>query len=160
MNLIIENATPMDILALIDIKNYYIENSEVVFTREKTTESFFTKELNRTPNFYLVAKIEGLVVGYVALLDYRSSGYYITKEVSLYVHKDYGNMGIGNSLLQKMIERAKETNLKSLVAYINSANDKSIFLFEKNGFKKSGELTEIAEKFGNYLSVTILQKVL
>ncbi len=160
MNIIIENATLTDVEALVTIKNYFIENSEVVFTKEKATQDKFLAEINTSPMFYLVAKLDNIVVGYIALLTYRSAGYYITKEVSLYVHKNFDNKGIGNALLEKVIERAKEHNLKSLVAYINSTNAKSLYLFEKNGFKKQGELIEIAEKFGNHLSVTILQKTL
>ncbi len=43
--------------------------------------------------------------------------------------------GIGQSLYQKLIEKAKETDIKKIVGSVNNDNPNSIKLFEKVGFK-------------------------
>ncbi len=140
-----------------NIKNYYIENTDVIFTNEKVVSEIIAKDIADNQSKYIVAEHEGKVIGYACLLDYRMGGYYITKEVSLYVQQGLFRMGIGGSLLKALIEHSKKLCLCNLVAYISSSNDKSISLFEKNGFTNKGELKNIAIKNGEYLTVSILQ---
>ncbi len=155
--IIIRPAVTQDSDAIEKIKNYYIENTDVVFTSEKAVSEVIAKDIYDNEDKYLVAERDGNVIGYACLLDFRVGGYYITKEVSLYVQQGLFGMGIGGSLLQGLIVLSKKRNLCNLVAFISSSNDKSMKLFEKNGFINSGELKNIAIKNEEYQTVSILQ---
>ncbi len=157
---LIRPATEADSDIITSIKNYYIENTDVIFTNEKVVSEVIAKDIDTNKNKYIVAEYKGNVVGYACLLDYRVGGYYITKEVSLYVQQGSFRLGIGSSLLTHLIEHSKKLNLCNLVAYISSSNTKSLSLFEKQGFKNCGELENIAIKNGAYLTVSILQLAL
>ncbi|MFV0519801.1 MAG: GNAT family N-acetyltransferase [Lachnospirales bacterium] len=157
MDYIIEIAEEFDAKKIADIKNYYIENTNIIFTSEKTSEEKIKNDIIFGSDFYLVAKLENKIIGFVGLLNYRSGGYYITKEVSLYIDKDFHKQGIGKSLLKEILIYTKNKNYKNLVAYINSDNINSLNLFKKYGFIESGKLNSIAIKFDTYLDVTILQ---
>ncbi len=150
-------ATVFDGNAIADIKNYYIENTDVIFTNEKVLGDVIAKDINDNKNKYLVAEHDSEVIGYACLLDYRSGGYYITKEVSVYVRQGSFKMGVGSSLLEALIDKSKLLGLSTLVAYISSSNAKSLSLFSRSGFENCGELTNVAFKDGKYLYVSILQ---
>ncbi len=150
-------ATVFDANAIANIKNYYIENTDVIFTNERVVSEVIARDIDVNKNKYIVAECDGKVIGYACLLDYRVGGYYITKEVSVYVQQGSFRMGVGNSLLEALIDKSKLKGLSSLVAYINTTNTKSLSLFERNGFRKCGELVDVAFKDNKYLNVTILQ---
>ncbi len=150
-------ATVFDANSIANIKNYYIENTDVIFTNEKVVSEVIASDIDNNKNKYIVAECDGNVIGYACLLDYRSGGYYITKEVSVYVQQGSFRMGVGNSLLEALIDQSKLLGLSSLVAYINTTNKKSLSLFTRNGFENCGELTNVAFKDKEYLNVTILQ---
>lgn len=54
----------------------------------------------------------------------------------LIVNKNYRNKGIGNLLLQNVINYAKEQNCETVELKSNINNEKSHKLYEKLGFKK------------------------
>ncbi len=155
--IIIRPAKSSDGDCIAKIKNYYIENTDVIFTNEKVITEVIEKDIKDNANKYIVAESDGIVLGYACLLDYRSGGYYITKEVSLYVGQGNFRMGLGNKLLTALIEQSKNIELSNLVAYISSSNIQSLSLFEKHGFTNCGELKNIAIKNNEDLTVSILQ---
>ncbi|MDI3312121.1 MAG: GNAT family N-acetyltransferase, partial [Thermoanaerobacterium sp.] len=68
--------------------------------------------------------------------------------------------GIGDKLIKKIIEHAKENEFHTIVARISEGNDVSIHLHEKYGFKIVGTLKELGYKFNRYLDIHILQLIL
>lgn len=150
-------ANVFDSNAIVDIKNYYIKETNVIFTNEEVTQDDIAREINLNKNRYIVAECDGTIIGYTCLHDYKFGGYYITKEVSVYLKQGNIGIGIGHSLLEAIITQGKLLGLTTLVAYISSDNDKSLTLFRRNGFEVSGELKNVAIKNNAYLDVTIFQ---
>lgn len=150
-------ANVFDASAIVDIKNYYIENTDIIYTSEKIKTEKIAFEIDRKDISYVVAEANGKIIGYASLSDYRSGGYYISKEVSIYLNQDSIGVGVGHELLEAIIIKAKLLGLSSLVAYINENNKKSLTLFKRNGFEDCGTLRNVAYKFDNYLNTTILQ---
>ena len=71
----------------------------------------------------------------------------------------YGH-GIGTLLLQELIILAKENKLHALLGIIVDDNQSSIKLHCKFGFQKVGYLKEVGFKFGRWLDIIIMQKML
>ena len=69
-------------------------------------------------------------------------------EHSIYVHKDYRNHGIATKLMKEIIKIANEREYATLVAGIDVANEGSIKMHEKMGFKYLGTVTKVGFKFG------------
>ncbi len=153
----LRGANVFDSKQLAEIKNYYIENTDVIFTSEKALCENIALDIEKNHNRYIIAECDKEIIGYACLLDYRVGGYYITKEVSVYLKQGAVGLGVGHTLLEALIVRGKLLGLTTLVAYINSTNTKSLSLFKRNGFEKAGELKNVATKFGKYLDVSILQ---
>ena len=109
---------------------------------------------------YLVAELEGKVVGYAYASLYRTRpAYRHTLEDSVYLHKDFAGRGIGKLLLTALIEACEKTGARQLIAVIgDSANQGSIKLHAACGFKRTGTLKAVGFKFGQWVDSVIMQR--
>jgi len=89
----------------------------------------------------------GEVVGWASLSEYRKGRRALryTAEVSFYIRKDRQGQGIGTQLLEFIIDRAREINIKTLIAILLEPNTPSIRLLEKFDFQKWGDMPNVAE---------------
>lgn len=88
------------------------------------------------------------------------TAYRHTVEHSVYVRLDQRGDGIGEALLQALIERAHALGKHVMVAGIEASNAPSIRLHEKVGFVPVGALREVGTKFGTWLDLSFLQLTL
>ena len=89
----------------------------------------------------------GEVVGWASLSEYRKGRRALryTAEVSFYIRKDRQGQGIGTQLLEFIIDRAREIDIKTLIAILLEPNTPSIRLLEKFSFQKWGDMPNVAE---------------
>ena len=108
---------------------------------------------------YLVAEVDGKVVGYAYASLYRTRpAYRFTLEDSVYIHKDHTGRGVGKVLLDALIEACEKAGCRQLVAVIgDSANKGSISLHAACGFKRTGTLKAVGFKFGRWVDSVIMQ---
>ena len=110
---------------------------------------------------YLVAELEGYVVGYSYASQYRPrQGYRFTVEDSIYVRPDCKGNGVGRSLLGELLRSCKQKGCHSVVACICGINVPSEALHASLGFRVVGVLPEAGFKFGEWLRLTIMQRML
>lgn len=160
----ITKAKPVDIIAINEITNYAIINSDYnLNTQTKTikdTSDWFNYHIN---NGYpiITANIDGYVVGWASLSKFRQfNGYNKTAEISVYVRDGYYRMGIGENMLKVLEEEARERGFHSLIAVITATNQPSINLHKKLNFEQSGTFKEIAFKNNKFLDVVFMSKIL
>jgi phosphinothricin acetyltransferase len=111
---------------------------------------------------YLVAEMNGEVVGYSYAAPYRSRpAYRFTVENSVYVDHRLKRHGIGYRLLSALICRCMESNYHQMVAVIgDSGNTASIALHERLGFLRVGTLRAVGFKFGGWVDSVLMQRTL
>ena len=111
---------------------------------------------------YLVAVIDGTVVGYAYAGPYRARpAYRFTVENSVYVAHDSHRRGVGKALLQALIEACTEKGFRLMVAVIgDSKQAASIGLHEAAGFKHAGVFENIGYKFDRWLDSVLMQRAL
>ncbi|MGH9297719.1 MAG: GNAT family N-acetyltransferase [Acidimicrobiales bacterium] len=103
----------------------------------------------------------GEVVGFSALSPYRPrSGYSTAVENSVYVAAAHRGKGLGRSLLEAIVEAAVTHGFHSIVARISTEQLASISLHKATGFEMVGVEREIGRKFGRWVDVAILQRML
>lgn len=109
---------------------------------------------------YLVAELDGRVVGYAYAGLYRHRpAYRHTLEDSVYVHKDFAGRGVGKALLDALIEGCVKAGARQLIAVIgDSANQGSIKLHAACGFKHTGTLQAVGFKFGQWVDSVVMQR--
>lgn len=104
---------------------------------------------------------EGDIAGYSALSPYRErAGYATTVEDSVYVADDHQGQGIGRILLDSLIETARAHGFHAMMAKIVSDHATSIGLHHACGFEIIGVEREVGRKFGRWLDVTLMERLL
>jgi phosphinothricin acetyltransferase len=111
---------------------------------------------------YLVAERSGRVVGYCYASRYRARpAYRFTLEDSIYVDAAELGRGIGRALLSNLVERCCELGYRQMVAVIGGSDQwPSIRLHEALGFARTGLLSAVGFKFGNWIDCVLMQRAL
>jgi len=101
---------------------------------------------------YLLYLIEGKIVGFL--------NYYLIYDrmeiVNFNVLEFFQNKHIGSSLLNEVINIAYQSKLKNITLEVRSDNQKAIYLYEKNGFKK----VSIRKNYYNDVDGILMEKEL
>ena len=101
------------------------------------------------------------ITGFGSLSPYRQRfGYLTTVEDSVYVNEKFRGQGIGRLLLGELIALGTAHGFTSIMAFIGSTNDGSIRLHESCGFNSVGTQLKVGRKFGHWLDVVIMQRLI
>jgi len=111
---------------------------------------------------YLVAELDGRIVGYAYASAYRPRpAYRFTVENSVYVDNAARGNGIGSALLKTLIDRCEGGIWRQMLAVIgDSANAGSIALHSRLGFRPAGSLLSVGFKHGRWVDSVIMQRPL
>jgi L-amino acid N-acyltransferase YncA len=111
---------------------------------------------------YLVAALDGRVVGYAYAGAYRPRpAYRFTVENSVYLEPATHRRGIGLQLLQRLITESEARGYRQMIAVIgDSANAGSIGVHARCGFQMIGTHPDVGFKFGRWLDTVMMQRAL
>lgn len=131
---------------------------EVTYTIEGEKEIINTKRENPYEAF-VVAVVDGEVAGNCAVCAHgvkRKIRHRANFGIALI--SKYWNLGIGNALMKKSIELAKDMGFEQLELEVAGPNVKAQHLYEKYGYKKIGERPKAlkldnGEYYSEYLMV-------
>jgi len=157
----IRKAKEKDIPEILEIINYEILNSTVIYDYEERSlaeqiDWFHTKEKKNMP--VLVAEKEGQVAGYATFGIFRPwAAYQFSIEHSIYVHKDARGSGIGEKLMIELLQIAKERKYHTIIAGVDASNKGSYHFHKKFGFKEIGRFNQIGYKFDKWLDLIFMQ---
>ncbi len=109
----------------------------------------------------VVAELEGEVVGFGSLAPYRSRpAYSTTVEDSVYVRRDARGRGCGHAILAELVRLATLHGFHAVMARIVGGHEASIGLHRACGFEDVGTEREVGRKFGRWLDVVVMQRLL
>ena len=101
------------------------------------------------------------VVGFASLSPFRDRpAYNSTVEDSVYVRHDQRGTGVGGRLLSELVTLAAQHGFHTVVARIVGGHDASIELHRRVGFVEVGVEREVGRKFGKWLDVMVMQRLL
>lgn len=160
---IIRPAELADLPAITDIYNDAILTSTATFDTEPKTlddrRQWFQAHSERHP--ILVAELSGRVIGWASLTPWSDRrAYDETAETSFYVESESRGHGIGRQLKLAIIAEARRLGFHSLIARVAEGSGESLHINESVGFTRVGVLKEVGKKFGQRLSVHLLQLIL
>ena len=109
---------------------------------------------------YLVAALDGAVVGYAYAGAYRPRpAYRFTVENSIYLDPAIHRRGIGMKLMRRLIEDCETRGYRQMIAVIgDSANAGSVGVHTRGGFKMIGTHPNVGLKFGRWLDTVMMQR--
>lgn len=163
--ILVRDATEQDMAEIQAIYAFYVTRTAASFEEEPPSPEEMDRrraEVLRRGLPYLVAVDDGEVVGYTYAGPWRPrSAYRYTVEDSIYVAPFVQRRGVGRALLGALIERCCQLGYRRMVAVIgDSANQSSIALHRAMGFRQEGVLRGVGLKFGRWVDVVIMHRVL
>jgi len=163
---VIRAAMETDMVQVLEIYNYYIQNSVVTFDIDPMTLSAWIEKFRWVQGlqlpFLVAVGSEGHILGFAYVAPWRQkAAFKRTVEDSIYLRPAATGKRIGTRLMEGLIEQSRASGVKEIVAVISDKGaESSIALHESFGFKNQGHLAKVGFKFGRWLGTVLLQKSL
>ena len=169
----IKDAAPSDLPAIAAILNQAVrETTAVWYDAPRTAAQMDTWFAERRAAGFpvLVARRGerapglrdgGRILGYASYGPFRPhDGYARSVEHSIYVTPEAQGHGIGRQLLDALIARARAQGLHVMIGGLEAGNAASLALHARAGFVETARMPEVGAKFGRWLTLVFVQKVL
>jgi len=160
----IREATAADLPGLLAIYNQVLLSSTAIYHDTPVTleeRTHWWRERTRQGYPVLIARDAAGVAGFASFGDFRAwPGYRYTVEHSVHVRADGRGRGTGTRLLEALLPRAAALGKHVLIAGVDADNAASIRFHERLGFQRCAHLREVGHKFGRWLDLVFLQRLL
>ena len=170
----IREATGVDLAAIDDIYNHYVRTSTSTFQVDPTTpeESRIWFAAHGPDHPVLVFEDDeahasgprvagGRISGWASLNRYNPrQAYGRTVELSVYVRHDRHRRGVGRSLMNELLDRARVSGHHVVLAQVAADQEPSLQLHRSFGFEDVGRLREVGFKFDRWLDVILMSRML
>jgi phosphinothricin acetyltransferase len=101
------------------------------------------------------------VAGFASLSPYKDrAAYSTTVEDSVYVDRAFTGKGVGTLLLSRLVDIARTSGFHTVIARIEASGMTSRALHAKCGFELVGIERQVGRKFGRWLDVAVMQRLL
>jgi len=155
---------PGDAAAVAAIRNDVIRETLVTFTSEGTTADGVAQEIEAAQSAclpWLVAERDGRLAGFARAGQFRAGpGYAHTLEHSVLLAADARGQGIGFALMTRLMEDARTGGAHVMVAAISGANPAAVAFHRRLGFVEVGRMPEVGRKWGRWLDLVLMQRIL
>ena len=164
-HLVVRNSTDADASAVHRIYAYHVLHGLGSFEEKPPSAAEMKRRRDDVIAHglpYLVADIDGVVVGYSYATLYRArSAYRYTVEDSVYVDEGVMRKGVGRALLSAVIARCEAGRWRQMIAVIgDSDNAASIRLHASLGFRRVGTFRAAGFKLGRWADTVLMQREL
>ncbi|GAA4961598.1 phosphinothricin acetyltransferase [Nonomuraea thailandensis] len=154
--------TETDLPAVAGIYAHYVTTTVATFDETPLTADDWRAKAGGITGAglpFLVAEVEGEVAGYAYVARYRPKpAYRHTLEDTIYLAPGRTGRGLGRLLLGCLIDAARETEARQLVAVIADSGDpSSARLHEKFGFEPAGRLRAVGFKHDRWIDTVLMQ---
>jgi L-amino acid N-acyltransferase YncA len=161
----LRDATEADIPEIQAIYAHHVLHGTGTFEEQPPSIEEMTERFRKVTGHgwaWLVAADATGVLGYAYYTQYRDrSAYRFTAEDSVYIREDVRGQGVGKALVARLIEEATARGFRTMIAVIgDSENVGSIGVHASLGFQNAGTLRAAGLKFGRWVDVVQMQRVL
>jgi L-amino acid N-acyltransferase YncA len=164
-DLLIRPARQCDLPDILATYNEIIASSTAVYSLEPSSlaerAAWFAA---RTGAGYpvIVAEVERRVAGFASFAEFRGAwaGFRYSVEHSVHVRSGLRGLGIGTRLTAALFPLAAEMGKHVMIGGIDADNEVSIRMHARLGFERVAHLHEIGRKFGRWLDLVLMQRIL
>lgn len=166
----IRTADVADASALLNIYRPYVEKTAITFEYDVPSEEEFARRIAATMQRYpyLVAEIEGEVIGYAYAGPLKErAAYDWSVEVTVYISQTSRKQGIGRRLYEELEARLKEQgilNLYACIAYPVQDDPyltmDSVHFHESLGYEQIARFHQCGYKFGRWYDMIWMEKMI
>lgn len=153
-----------DFGTILEIWNPIIRDTTVTFSsEEKTPESLaaMIAERRGAGREFFVAEEDGRVLGFASYSQFRGgNGYVHAMEHTVILGPGTWGKGHGRALMAAVEGHARERGGHTMHAGVSGENTAGVAFHERVGYRKVGVIPEAGRKFGRWLDLVLLQKIL
>lgn len=113
----------------------------------------FRDIINWRDALHILAEHEGQIIGFVAAIPDGIFAHLVTLDV----HPDYRKVGLGNKLMEKIEQMAKDKRVKLVVLEVETDNTPAIKLYLARGYETNGRLKNY---YSNRKDAYVMSKLL
>ena len=161
MNLAIRPVTVGDAEAIAAIYRPYVTDTVITFELDPPDAEEMRARIERiTPTHpWLVAEVDGAVMGYAYGSSYRTrAAYRWVAETGIYVADAARGRRIGTPLYQALLDELEKRGFVAAMGVMTAGNPASTALHERLGFVDTGTQPGIGYKHGGWHDVVFWQK--
>jgi L-amino acid N-acyltransferase len=101
------------------------------------------------------------ILGFASYGDFRSwPGYRFSVEHTVHIRADQRGRGVGTLLMRALIQRAIEQGKHVMIGGVDADNEASLRFHERLGFQRAAQLRQVGIKFGRWLDLVFVQRIL
>lgn len=158
------DAVEQDVPEILAIYNDVIATSTAVYRDDPASlddrlEWFNARRAQAYP--ILVAADDSGILGFASYGDFRSwPGYRFSVEHTVHIRADERGRGVGTMLMQALITRAIEQDKHVMIGGVDADNEPSLRFHERLGFLRAAHLRQVGFKFGRWLDLVFVQRIL
>lgn len=156
----IRPAVKDDFPQIAKIWNQIIRDTAATFTNAEKEVAELV-QANAAGRPFFVAEQNGKVVGFATYFPFRSGpGYARTKEHTIQLAPDARGKGFGRGLMEAVEDHARDAGVHTIWAGISSENPDGKAFHAALGYEEIAVLPEVGRKFGRWMDLILMRKVL
>lgn len=157
-------ATQSDSFDIAELWNDMIVNTANTFTTELKTQQGIARDITVRQasglGFFVACDDYGLA-GFATYFQFRNGpGYAHTMEHSIVLRPRAQGAGVGRQLMTVLCDHAHENGVHSIFAGVSGENPAGVVFHERIGFQRIATLPQVGYKFGRWMDLVLLQKIL
>lgn len=160
----IRPADAADAPAIAAIWNVQIRDTATTFTSiEKTPEGLGAEIAARRAEgkAFLVAETAGVLLGFATYFQFRGGpGYAHTMEHTVILSEQARGRGTGRALMAAVEDHARAVGVHSMIAGVSGENPAGVAFHLRLGYTQIAVLPQVGYKFGRWMDLVVLQKLL
>jgi L-amino acid N-acyltransferase YncA len=155
-----------DVDGILRIHNEVVAASTAIYLDDPITpenrQAWLLEQQKRGYPVLIAVEGDGDVAGFCSFGDWCGAwpGYRFTVEHSVHVRSDCRGAGIGRKLVEAIVPHARALNKHVMIGAIDASNDASLKFHARLGFREVGHFREVGFKFGRWLHLVFVQRVL
>lgn len=162
--MLIRDAKPEDAAQIARYWNPQIRDTAVTFASELKSPEELAQTItarHEAGRGFLVAAEGDKILGHATYFPFRGgSGYARTMEHTVILDPDHTGQGIGQMLMLRLQDHARAAGIHAMIASVSSENPRAVAFHERIGFRHVATLPEVGRKFGRWMDMVVLQKLL
>lgn len=164
MSLSIRPVEPRDYPRVLEIwQPIYRETTATFASEEKTPESLpvYVETRRAAGRETFVVEEGGRVLGFASYDQFRGGdGYVHAMEHTIILAPEARGRGAGRALMAAVEDHARRNGAHVMVAGVSGENDAGVAFHAAVGYETVGRMPQVGRKFGRWLDLVLMQRIL
>ena len=162
---LVRPARPADAPAILGFWNPIVRETTVTFASDEKTEAgllaTFAERRAGGHEFFVAEDAAGRVIGLATYAQFRGgNGYARAMEHTIILAPEARGRGAGRALMAAVEDHARARGAHSMIAAVSAENAAGIAFHAAVGYPEVARIPEVGFKFGRWLDLVIMQKML